>query len=396
MKNRLSVVAVAVLCLALVIGIACGGGEEEEAGVKELKMGVGIPMSGVLGAVIGIPAKGAFELANDKIGEFTVAGQEYRWDLIFEDNLMTAAGSVAVTTKFVFDHKVDFMHHAGGGAGMAAIPTCEEKGIILDMAGGDPSVFIGHPFAFQVAATWALNIPPLFDWLTKEHPEAKRVAISVPDNETGVAVVDACAAAAQHYGLDVVASEFVPIEMTEQYPIATKLMTKNPDIVLGATTLLEAMWEMGYDGLAASYYWLESYVEDTGWDLCQGYLALMPNPIGDVWPEAMAFAEEYEDRFGAELTPAAFWAGNVMYVLTSALEQAGTVDDNEKIRATLETGTFDTMVGPLKYGGQALNGIGHMLVWPTPILEVVGEGEYRVVAMYTPEETEAIAVEVYK
>lgn len=395
MKKWLSVVAVVVLCLALVIGVACGEGEET-AEVKELKIGIGTPMSGVLGAVIGMPAKDAFELANEKIGEFTVAGQKYRWDLIFEDNLMTAAGSVAVTTKFVFDHNVDFMHHAGGGAGMAAIPTCEEKGIILDMAGGDPSVFTGHPFAFQVAATWALNIPPLFDWLTQDHPEVKRVAVSVPDNETGVAVADACAAAAQHYGLDVVASELVPIEMTEQYPIATKLMTKNPDLVLGATTLLEAMWEMGYDGLAASYYWLESYVEDTGWDLCQGYLTLMPNPIGDVWPEAMAFAEEYEDRFGAELTPAAFWAGNVMYVLTSALEQAGTVDDNEKIVETLETGTFDTMVGPLKYGGQALNGVGHLLVWPSPILEVVGEGEYRVVAMYTPEETEAIAAEVYK
>jgi ABC-type branched-subunit amino acid transport system substrate-binding protein len=394
MKRWLSLAAVVVLCLALVIGAACKGGEEKE--VKQLKLGIGIPLSGLLGAVIGIPAKGAFELANKKIGDFTVAGQKYRWKLIFEDNLMTAAGGVATTTKFVFEHKVDFMHQAGGGAGMASIPICEDKGIILDMAGGDPSVFTDHRCAFQVAATWALNIPPLFDWLAKEHPEVKRVAVEVPDNETGVAVADACAAAAYYYGLQIVASELVPIETTELYPVATKLMAKNPDLVLGPPTLLMPMWDMGYDGLAANYYWLESYAEDAGWDRCKGYLALMPNPIGDVWPEAMTFREEYEDRYHAELTPAAFWAGNVMYVLTSALEQAGTVDDNEKIMETLETGTFDTMVGPLKYGGKALNGVGHMLVWPSPILEVVGEQEYHVVAMYTPEETEAIAAEVYK
>jgi hypothetical protein len=37
-KKWLSVAAIVALCLALVIGVACGGGEEEE-GVKEVKFG---------------------------------------------------------------------------------------------------------------------------------------------------------------------------------------------------------------------------------------------------------------------------------------------------------------------------------------------------------------------
>jgi hypothetical protein len=81
---------------------------------------------------------------------------------------------------------------------------------------------------------------------------------------------------------------------------------------------------------------------------------------------------------------------------TGALEAAGTVDDMDKIAHTMETEKFDTMVGPLGYGLVELNGIGHVAIYPTPIMQVVGENEYELLKMYTPEETEAIAVEVFK
>jgi hypothetical protein len=61
----------------------------------------------------------------------------------------------------------------------------------------------------------------------------------------------------------------------------------------------------------------------------------------------------------------------------------------------METGSFDSLVGPISYGGEVLNGIGHLAIWPSPIYEVVGEDEYRVIDVYTPEETEAIVNKVY-
>jgi hypothetical protein len=72
------------------------------------------------------------------------------------------------------------------------------------------------------------------------------------------------------------------------------------------------------------------------------------------------------------------------------------VDDVDKILETMETGSFDTLVGPLSFGGEVLNGYGHVAIWPSPIYEVVGEHEYRVIDVYTIEETEAILAEVYK
>jgi branched-chain amino acid transport system substrate-binding protein len=398
MKKWLSLAAIVVLCLALVVGVACGEGEEEEEeGVTELKLGAGEPLSGIYGAIVGLPAKYAFELAAEDIGVFTVGGEQYRWKLIFEENYFTSAGGVASATKFITYDKVDFMHHAGAAASLAAAPICQEAGIILDTSGADPEHFgPDTPLLFQVASTWAINIPPFFDWLSKEHPEVKRVALGVTDDVTGFATADACTAAAEYYGLEVVVKDFSPPGATDVMPIATKIMRYDPDLFVGGTTVYQVMRDMGYEGLAMTYYWLDSYAEQVGWDTCQGFLICMPHAFGGLWPEAEALGAEFEERHNQAFGPASFWAMNVLYVLTEVLKQAGTVDDTAKIVETMETGTFDTIVGPLFYGGEMINGYGHMVVWPSPIYQVVGEREFEVLAVYTPEETEAILAEVYK
>ena len=397
MKRWLSLVAIVVLGLALVIGAACGGGEEEEEGVTELKFGIGIPLTGGYGAAVGVPAKYAFSMAAEKVGVFTVGGDQYRWKLVFEDNLATIAGGTASTMKFIHEHHVDFMHQATSDPGLAAVPVCEELGVILDTAGCDYDDFTPDRLHFfQTSATWSIHTAAFFDWLTKEHPEVKRVAVEGPDDLTGHSVGAGVVAAAEHYGLEVVAEEYVPAGTVELMPVATKIMAKDPDLYIGFPSAYRLMWDMGYEGLAAAYYWTEAAAEQEGWDACEGYLIFLASPIGDIWPEATTFRAEYEDRYGLELTAAAWWAGNVIYTITGVLEAAGTVDDMDKIIETMETEEFDTMVGPLGYGGEALNGIGHLAIYPTPIIQVVGKNEYELLHMYTPEETEAIAVEVFK
>ena len=397
MKRWLSLVAILVLSLALVISTACGG-EEEEEGVKELKMGVGEPLTGAYGAVVGLPAKHAFNLAVEKIGEFTVGGEQYRWKLVFEDNLATVAGGVASATKFIFEHNVDFMHQSTASPGIAAQPICQEKGIILTTSGVNPEQFApDKPLFFQTTGAWGVNVPPFFDWLSKEHPEVKRIACAVPDDDTGQALVDAFDLCADYYGLEFVAAELVPHGTVEYYPVVTRIMSRDPDLFFAAPGgVNEAMWDMGYKGLSATWYWLPSSAENIGWDRCQGYLLFMPHALGGLWPEAEVLTAEFEDRYGVECSPAVFWALNIMYLWTDTLRQAGTVDDIDKIVETMETGAFDTLVGPLSYGGEVLNDIGHIAIWPSPIYEVVGENEYRVIKVYTPEETEALLSEVYK
>ncbi|GAI96684.1 unnamed protein product [marine sediment metagenome] len=137
------VVVFALLAILLLSTFACGGGGEEEGGVKEVKLGIGLPLSGFVGTVVGIPAMNAFELANEKIGEFTVAGQRYRWDLIIEDNLWTGAGGVATATKFIYEDGVKIMHQSGADAAGAAQTICEEAGVLMNMSTAPPALGVG-------------------------------------------------------------------------------------------------------------------------------------------------------------------------------------------------------------------------------------------------------------
>ncbi|MBA7644708.1 hypothetical protein ES703_52453 [subsurface metagenome] len=396
MKRGSHLVVLVVFCLALVIGAACGGGGEEEEGVTKLKWGIGIPMTGAVGAAVGVPAEKAFSMAAEQVDVFEVAGKKYRWNLIFEDNLFTIAGGNASTLKFIHEHHVKYMHQAGADPGLAAVSITEEYGMILDTAGANYTDFSPeHPYFYQTSATWSLHAPAFFHWLKDAHPEVHRVAFLAGDDRTGHAEGDAVVAAAEYYGFEMVVEEYLPPETIEYSHIATAVMQKDPDVFLGALDCFVLMQERGWDGLGASFYWTDAPAEQVGWENIVGYILFLPFAIGDHWPAAITFREEYEHRYGLELAPAAFWAANVIFVLTDALRQAGTVDDMDKILETLKTGKFDTLIGPLGFGLEALNGIGNVAIYPTPIMRVIDRMEYELLHLYTAEETEDMMLEVY-
>ena len=383
-----------VLCLSLVLGIACSG-EGDEEGVKKVKFGIGLPLTGAYAGFAGLPAKYGFELARDKIGEFEVNGERYRWALIFEDNLLSVAGGAASARKLIYDDDVDFMFQSGGDAGMAAAVITEEVGTILDIGGGSPfDLGPDMPQTFQTLNPWHLVTPPFFDWLTKEHPEVKRVAATQVEGELGATMVDAIRGCCDYYGLKLRA-EPVPFGTVEYYPMVTRMMAYHPDLVIGILEHFKVLWEMGYDGLCASFHWTEAGAGAVDWNKATGMLIYMPHPFGNLWSEVTAIAAEFEQRYGVEFTTASMQTFLLLLVYTQVLKEAGTVDDVDQIIETMERGTFSSPVGPVHYGGEALNGIGHVLVWPCPIYEIVGKGEYQVIRVYTPAQSEAIAEEVY-
>ena len=401
MRRALSVVAIVVLSLALVVGVACGGGGEdggEDGGVKELKYGYAQPMSGILGAVVGIPAKQGVQLAADSIGEFTVSGESYRWKVIFEDNYYTSAGGVATATKFIYEEGIKFMNQGGFDAPMAAQPLCEETEVMLIASGAGLELFgPDKPHTLECSPMYMVHIPAFFKWLTEQHPEIETVAIVDSDDAMGHGKVDCLVAAAEHFGLEVAIADFLPIATVEVYPIATKVMAKNPDFFVGNWTVLKAMQEMGYEGLSAYELWLSTTAEDVGFENFQGHLCYFPLHFGQGLPPALVqFGEEYEARYGQPFELCSFYPAVSLYTLTDVLQQTGTVDDMDKILATIDTGTFDTGVfGPMRFCGEELCGINRMLLWPIRIHEWRGE-QPRVIFEMDPEEAYELACEVYK
>jgi hypothetical protein len=243
-------------------------------------------------------------------------------------------------------------------------------------------------------------VAAFYDWLAKEHPEVERIVVVSFDDPMAIAYAEAFESNMHEYfGFE---CEIVPLNIgtTEYYPVATAAMTKDPDLVIAAAAIIDVMWDMGYEGLGAQYGQLFdlSVLEDAGWDDCRGLIFFYPEWYGadEMWPEAVACAGEYEARYGVEMGTVAFASCIVAETLTGALQQAGTIDDTEKIMEIIQSrATFDSLVGPVYYGGEAFVGTNCLLMWPVAIREVVGEREYRVLDYYTPEEAEAIAVEAW-
>jgi ABC-type branched-subunit amino acid transport system substrate-binding protein len=394
-KRWSSIAAVVALCLALVIGAACGGGEEE---VKRVKLGFAAPMSGMLGAFVGLPARQGINLASEMIGEFTVAGERYRWKVISMDNGYTTAGGVATATKFIFEDGVKFMHQTGADAALAAQPICEEKGVMLSISGAGMEAFgPDKHHTFQFSPTYMVHTPVLFQWLTAAHPEVKTVAIAMGEDRTGHEIADAAVAAAEYSGLEVVTVDYYSLQTMEFYPVATSLVSKEPDFFIGNPLILKAMREIGWDGLAAFHGWSRVTAAQAGWDNVQGLLVYQPNPFGEELPqEVKDFAAEYQARYeGQEFTMSSYYSATILYVMTEALKKAGTVDDVDKIMDVLETETFDTWLGPLSFGGQGLIGSDNLLMWPAPIAEI-SDHDYHMIFGMLADEAEALAVEVYK
>ena len=397
MKKWLSLAAVAILCLALVIGVACGGGGEKEGGGKKVKFGAGLPIGGFIGTIIGQPAMRGGELAQEKIGTFTVAGQEYTWKSIAEENGWTAAGGVASATKLIYQDGVKLMHQSGADAAMAAQRLCEDSGVLLDGSAGLGFLSPEYPHSIYMAPSYELPFPVLFRWLAQEHPEIKTVAIVRGDDLTGHGEADAAEKAAEYYGFKVVAKDFVGAGTSDFYPLATRIMAKDPDFLVGSVLYAVPMWEMGWDGRLGDSMWGTASGEYAGWDNVQGQLIWLNMPFGEELPQALKdFVAEYEERYDEECGGPQLWSLIIDEVWTDMLVKAGTVDDMDQIIATIEAGTyFDTSLGPLRFMGKELVGIDHLLVWPVWVLEI-SDHDAHIVEWADPDDVYQLALDILK
>jgi len=107
MKRWFSLVAVVVLCLSLVIGVACGGDDEDEA---EIKIGVIGPMAYVQGEHHWYGAQLAAEEINAE-GGVLVGGESYQIKLVQVDSneILSVTDAASAMEKAISRDKVDFL-----------------------------------------------------------------------------------------------------------------------------------------------------------------------------------------------------------------------------------------------------------------------------------------------
>jgi len=340
------------LVVAMVALSGCGGGG------SAVKVAILAPLSGDV-ATFGESTRDGALLAidewNDKGG---VMGKKI--EAVIEDSQCSAEAAVSAANKVIDQDNVKFI--LGEVCSSASIPISEiaiSKGVFqMTPTSTNPSVTVAEdgstkstvfracfidPFQGKVAAKFAL-----------ENLGAKTAAVFLDQGNDYVrGLAEVFIAEFEAGGGSVVVKETYTGEDTDFSAILTKVKDANPDILY----LPDYYSTVNLVGAQAKEKGITAVMlGGDGWDSSDldrsavegGYFT---NHFSDqdTRPIVQDFVSKYEAKYGSKPDALAALAYDAANILFQAMEQAKSVDDPDKVAATMESGTFPVVSGDISY-----------------------------------------------
>lgn len=374
--------SIAALAALLALAIAAPG----LAADKALKIGVLGPLSGGA-ANYGVELLRGAEMRADEInhaGGLKVGGDVYKIELISYDHKAGAADAATAANKLVFQDKVQYIIGNAVGATCNAVQTVTEpqKVLFAFVCWGTKNLGPDKPYSFRsMLSQWEAS-EPFYHWIKDKRPSIKKVAAISPNDTSGLDTNTAVVKTAKALGFDVVADEYYERGTKDFYPLLTKILARQPDLIDVAAAppgeaglLLKQAQELGYKGAR-------------GWTAGTNPAALVavagPEASEGVWSpininvksdfvdiRVRKFGQDYEKRY--KEVPGAIAVANyaAFDVITKAMQTAGTTD-TEKVLAALTSRPYETVWGRLVIGGKETYGIDRQFLYPMVISEIRG------------------------
>ena len=349
---------------------------------EELKIG-GIGALSGGGTAWGLAIQRGVQLAIDETnasGGLKVGGKTYKPTLIMLDDQYTSMGGRTAAERLVNAEKVKYIiGPTGSPSVLGALPVTNAAKVIFLSNGYAPAILKNEfhaAYNFRMTDSNVEFGPPMVEWLHKNYPKLKKVALIAPNDAVGQAVLPPLAATYKANGFEVWtemydrgAKEFTPL-LTRMIAQNVNVFDLNSNAPGEAGLLVKQARAAGYKGLI----WqvggpsVEEIISVAG-PLAEGFLSL------DVFdfstPRGKQFEQMYRKKWSGVInaqTPAWYSAAKDLF---EAIRRAGTTD-TDKVRDALERlGGYDTgLYGPVVWGGQAEYGVNHQLLLPFWIVEV--------------------------
>lgn len=374
--------------LVLATGLAACGDDGDDgatsgpAGSSErgtIRIGLITSLSGDL-TELGTPWRDSAQLAVDQVNEaggVTVDGEEHDLELVVKDDRSDPQAAVAGAVELVEDQGARFLvAPLLSNIAPPVVDYAVPRGVLtLTGAAVDSLLVDGGAegdydllFKTQVgeAARGAMSARAITELL----PETEDLAIIVPSHATGETIARSARAAAEEFGLSIVASEVFSPGATDLATPLTKVVRSGPDTVVMCCTAAElsAVVAQGTQldptvGYAAGTYPMSIPLGgDDGTPLTAPSLHIGLPAIHETLPDGTvkthgdsmaAYAEAYEASFG-RTPPAA--ASNGLYIydfigmLAQAIGTAGTTEDTEAVATALLATEYDGAIGAITFG----------------------------------------------
>lgn len=314
-------------------------------------------------------------------GGIKVGGERYMIDPIkYDDKGGNVAAARDAMNRLIFKDKVKFIGWSGWSPTTLGIqPLLEENKVLGIGDGGAPEVVNPEAtYYFRTFPPAASTAPKMYEWLAKNMPKIKKVAIITNDDSGGRSVVKYTKEACAKLGLEVVDVSWVTRRTSDVSKEIAKAIAAGADILetsYGNTSLVvKQSREMGYQGPIMNYggYHPGMTVKTLGWQKVQQVISCAVDPDDPMLPERYA---KFVKRMQAMGQPGSWWSMNLydgLCILKQAIEKANSLDP-EKVRDVMHTTQFDVLTGKARFVGKDIYGVDNQLGYPVYFSIVEGE-----------------------
>lgn len=362
------------LAVSIVASLLCIEGDVIAA--ETFKIGIISAQTGP-GAAWGLAVLHGVELAvADAGGEFKVGKENYKIEIIAYDGKYTGKDAVAGLNRLLFRDNVRFIIGPISSASALAMKEIVVNQKVLQLCNSftDKLLDPNTKNIFRVLCT-PIEYSPYFakwirGWFDKNFPgKEKTYAFLAPNDETGWVGTKYESEALQAQGFNIIFKEFYERGTKDFVPLLTKMMSRNPTALDcdssspgDAGLIVKQARQMGFKG-PVTYSGgpgFEEVIRVAG-EHAEGLIGWSPQNLDD--PKIRELAERHLKKYGQPmnlLMPNFYMA---THLLITALQQAGTVTEVDKVIKTIENIDYSGIFGRIKWVGKEAYGINHQILY---------------------------------
>jgi branched-chain amino acid transport system substrate-binding protein len=329
----------------------------------------------------GVATQRGVQLAIDQINEkggIKIGDKAYKPRLIMYDDAYSGQGGATAATRLVNADKVKFiLGPIGTPPVMSALSVTNPAKVLQFTDGFSPRILTPNStYNYRISVTTKEFAPPIIAHLKKTFPNAKKVGIIAPSDATGQQVVPILTDAYTKAGLDVSFSEKYERGTADFTPLLTRMMVSGVDILdldsnapAEAGLMLKQARQLGFKGTIVQIGGpsIEENMAVAG-PLAEGFITFdFFDPSTEL---GKAYLTAYKAKYSGTMSTWAPVMYNGAQILFEAIRRAQSLEV-EKVQAELpKMGDFETIFGPVKWGGKESYGIDHQLMVSFLILQV--------------------------
>lgn len=365
------------LALTVLLALAVVSAPDSAYAQKTFKIAAIVPVSGPA-AAFGLGCQRGLEMAAEDIGVFTVAGENYKMEVVTYDTVYAPDKTVAALNRAVYNDSVKYGVIIGAGVHPPILPIIRETGF-LDFAfaaAGKTITNSENPTVFRIMAS-SDQLYQNFAVSIAEKLNARRIAFFGPNDELGKNDAKALKAELEKIkakGVTFTGEEYYERGSRDFGPALLRLIAQKPDIIdtsgspTGSVALIaKQARELGYNGyFVNTTAVLEAKaIADIAGKAGDNIIAarIWANPPTKLYTE---LAERHQKKYG-EAAPGTLWEtyGAARW-LVDTLTKTGTFD-TKKVAEALASSTYaGHPFGAASWGGEKAYGIRRQIVMPIP------------------------------